>query len=275
MMRLLTRVMAFLLGITFVDAAAHAQETDYWGTRLPDQPMQFIFGYGSLINTASRNATATAPVAAIPVRVSAAFGYLRSWSDRSRSGFTALGLRRPKDGEMPTTINGVLYPVIGEDMAAFDAREQGYERVEVPHALIESVSWQPLPERGTVWVYVPMAEGKAPGIGLPLPDAKFPLAESYIDVVIEGGLEYGPAFAREIIETTRDWSPYWLNDRTLARRPWVHDKQFAQVDARLAESAPCFARRAFSEDYAAQAAVIAKQKTVRCAITSVPPRAHR
>ena len=26
---------------------------DLWGRKLPDQPTQFIFGYGSLINTAS------------------------------------------------------------------------------------------------------------------------------------------------------------------------------------------------------------------------------
>ena len=45
---------------------------------LPDQPTQFIFGYGSLINSASRNSTAGKTVPAIPVRVSAAFGYIRA-----------------------------------------------------------------------------------------------------------------------------------------------------------------------------------------------------
>ena len=115
---------------------------------------------------------------AIPVRVSAAFGYVRSWSDRARSGFTALGLRRPFEGEAPMTINGVIYPVVGNDMSAFDEREKGYVRVEVPRALIEAVSWQPLPAQGTVWVYVPKAEGRAPGEGLPVPDARFPLVES-------------------------------------------------------------------------------------------------
>jgi hypothetical protein len=195
--------------------------------------------------------------------VSAAFGYVRSWSDRAGSGFTALGLRRPYDGEAPMTINGVIYPA-GDDMSAFDQREKGYVRVEVPRALIEAVSWQALPSQGTVWVYVPKAEGKQPGEGLPVPDAKFPIVESYVDVVIEGGLEYGPEFAREIIETTRDWSAFWLNDRPLARRPWVVDKQFAKVDALLASSAPCFAQRTFSEDYAARSAAIAKRKEEVC-----------
>ena len=249
-MSAMAKIRTLIVALALVGPAAHAQSTDFWGSRLPDQPTQFIFGYGSLINTPSRADTAGKPVPAIPVRVAAAFGYVRSWSDRSTSGFTALGLRRPFEGEAPMTINGVIYPVAGNDMSAFDQREKGYVRVEVPRALIEAVSWQPLPAQGTFWVYVPKAEGKAPGEGLPLPDAKYPLVESYIDVVIEGALEYGPEFAREVIETTRDWSPYWLNDRTLARRPWVFNKQFAQVDALLASTAPCFAQRAFSEDYA-------------------------
>ncbi|SAK90322.1 hypothetical protein AWB76_06542 [Caballeronia temeraria] len=255
--------LAIAVSLAFVALAAHSQTTDFWGTRLPDQPTQFIFGYGSLINTPSRNETAGKPVAAIPVRVSAAFGYVRSWSDRSGSGFTALGLRRPLEGEAPMTINGVIYPV-GNDMSAFDQREKGYVRLEVPRALIEAVSWQALPSQGTVWVYVPKVEGEQPGERLPVPDAKFPIVESYVDVVIEGGLEYGADFAREIIETTRDWSAYWLNDRTLARRPWVFDKQFAKVDALLATTAPCFAQRAFSEDYAARSADKARHKGGVC-----------
>ncbi|WP_233833694.1 gamma-glutamylcyclotransferase family protein [Paraburkholderia sp. ZP32-5] len=261
----MAKIRSFVVVLALFSSAAYAQTTDFWGTRLPDQPTQFIFGYGSLINTSSRATTAGKPIAAIPVRVAAAFGYVRSWSDRASSGFTALGLRRPFEGEASMTINGVIYPVVGNDMSAFDEREKGYVRVEVPWALIEAVSWQPLPAQGTVWVYVPKAQNKAPGEGLAMPDARYPLVESYIDVVVEGALEYGPEFAREVIETTRDWSPYWLNDRTLARRPWVFNNQYAQVDALLATSAPCFAQRAFSEDYAA---AIAKRKSHACSLVN-------
>ena len=56
------------------------------------------------------------------------------------------------------------------------------------------------------------------------------MLESYIDVVVEGGLEFGEDFARELIETTSDWSDYWLNDRELARRR--RDGQ--QTDPRMA-----------------------------------------
>ena len=95
--------------------------------------------------------------------------------------------------------------------------------------------------------------GRRAGGGVARPDAEFPLLESYIDIVVEGGLEYGPEFARELIETTAGWSQYWLNDRELARRPWVHDAKSAVVDRMLASigpAAPQFKDRLFAEQYA-------------------------
>lgn len=247
---MLRRLAAGLTALVLTAAPVAAKE--WWGTRLP-APQHFIFGYGSLIDSASRNSTSGTKLPAIPVRVSAAFGYLRTWNDRSPSGFTALGLRKAGVGEAGATINGVLYPVDGDDIGKFDAREAGYARVEVPRAELEAVSWQPLPERGQVWVYVPVKPGGEPGVGLPAPDAAFPMLELDIDVVVEGGLEYGEDFAREVIETTADWSDYWLNDRELARRPWVHDKQAEAVDKLLAATVPAAAKlraRLFPEPFA-------------------------
>jgi hypothetical protein len=244
------RVLFFL--VMLAAFAPSASAGDFWGRKLPDQPVNFIFGYGSLISSSSRESTAGAPIHAIPARISAGFGYIRSWNDRSRSGFTALGLRRPEPGEEASTINGVVYPVAGNDMAAFDAREAGYVRVEVPPDKVEAVSWERLPEIGKIWVYIPGLPGKAPGVDLPLPDAAFPMLESYIDVVIEGALEYGPGYAQEVIQTTKDWSGYWLNDRELARRPWVFDRKYGAVDKLLSALAPHFVDRLFPEQYAAR-----------------------
>lgn len=240
-----------LVGLAW--SAGSADEADWWGHKLANPPSQFIFGYGSLINTQSRDSTSTTPIPAIPVRVSRAFGYIRAWNDRSPSGFTALGLRRAGPGERADTINGVLYPVDGDNMARFDARESGYARVEIPHDAIEAVSWQGLPDSGHIWVYVPQAAGHKPGEELPEPTADFPLLESYIDVVIEGGLQYGPDFAREIIATSAGWNQYWLNDRELGRRPWVHDRLSSQVDGLLEQTEPAasvFADRLFAEAFA-------------------------
>jgi hypothetical protein len=108
------------------------------------------------------------------------------------------------------------------------------------------------PGEGRFWVYVPAIPGKEPGAGLPPADIRFPVLESYIDVVVEGALEYGPEFAREIIVTTKGWSEYWLNDRELARRPWVFDSRSAAVDKILAAYAPDFAERKFPEEFAAK-----------------------
>lgn len=248
-MRSIRVVTAALLFAVVSTAAAAA---DFWGTMLPDQPSNFVFGYGSLINTASRNATVARPIHAIPVRVSAAFDYVRAWDDRSPSGFTALGLERPGAGEKPMTINGVLFPVDGNDMAALDSREAGYVRVDVPRADIQAVSWEALPARGRIWAYIPEIPGKKPGVDLPPPNASFPLLQSYIDVVVEGGLEYGPGFAREIIATTTGWSRYWLNDREEPRRPWVFDKSYQTVDRLLEMNAPDFKHRLLPEQYAVQ-----------------------
>jgi hypothetical protein len=136
-----TRLIALGAALLF---ALLAGAKDWQGVMLPDQPTQFIFGYGSLINSMSRNATVGKIVPAIPARVSAAFGYLRAWDDRSSSGFTSLGLRTPREGEKASTINGVLYPVEGGDMAKYDTRERGYRRVEVPRDDLEAICSSPM-----------------------------------------------------------------------------------------------------------------------------------
>jgi len=230
-------------------ASGAAFATDYWGRMLPGQPTDFIFGYGSLIDTASRNATAGHSTPAIPVRVSAAFGYVRTWDDRTSTGFTALGLARAGPGEHAMTINGVLFPVEGNDLPAFDARESGYARIEVPRDDIEALSWERLPLQGRIWVYIPEIPGRPPGVDLPQPNASFPLLQSYIDVVMEGGLEYGSGFAKEIIETTAGWSSDWLNDRAFGRRPWMLGRRYSVVDGLLAALAPHFGDRLFPEQY--------------------------
>lgn len=249
---------AILAGlVAWIAFPQRAAATDWQGHKLPNIPTNFIFGYGSLINSASRNSSVTTPISAIPVRVLAAFGYVRTWNDRSASGFTALGLRKIEAGQIGHTINGVLYPVEGADMSNFDVREKGYVRIEVPITEIEAVGWQRLPEAAHIWTYVPVLSvdhngSGVPGQGLPEPDAMFPLLQSYIDVVVEGGLEYGQDFAREILETTDGWSHFWLNDRELARRPWVHDPRSDIVDGLLTASpaaAAEFPSRAFPEIY--------------------------
>lgn len=243
---------AAILLLAVLLPAGMAGAEDFWDRKLPDPPADFVFGYGSLINTASRDATAGHRTTAIPARVGAGFGFLRCWCDRSATGFTALGLRRTEPGETATTINGVLYPVVGKEMSDFDSREGGYARIEIPRDQIQAASWQPLPESGRIWVYVPVTPGHPPGTDLLAPSTDFPLLQSYIDVVLEGGLEYGAEYAREILATTTGWNEYWLNDREMPRRPWVFDKQAAATDKLLAAAVPHFTDRLLPEEYAAK-----------------------
>ncbi|WP_232631273.1 gamma-glutamylcyclotransferase family protein [Methylobacterium sp. Leaf118] len=230
-----------------------APPTGYWGRRLPDLPTDFIFGYGSLINGHLRDQTSMKPIAGSPVRLSAAFGHLRAWIFRCPTGFTALGLRPPRRGEAPMTVNGVIYPVAHNDLAAFDLREAGYRRIPVPPGQIEAVSWQPLPVSGTIWVYVPIDDAEFSQVGPASGD--FPILQSYIDAVVEGALDYGDDYARELIETTADWNRFWLNDRAMARRPWIYDRHYAETDQLLSTIAPAsahFQDRLFPGPFAAR-----------------------
>lgn len=252
MRQLLVNILVLFIFGSGVLPPASAQ--DYWGQKSIKSPENFIFGYGSLISTKSRNSSVATPIPAIPVRVSSKFGFIRSWNVRSPSGFTALGLRKPYPGETAATINGVLFPVEGGDMGAYDKREDGYVRIGIPLADIEALSWQGIPGASKIWVYVPTIDGGDPGVGLPGANSKFPLLQSYIDVVIEGAMEYGDDYANELIATTRDWAPHWLNDRILARRPWVAEKQYGQIDG-LLKKVPALQNRQLPEDYSASLAV--------------------
>jgi len=231
------------------------QKSDYWGQRLAYAPTQFLFGYGSLVNTASRNATAGRPIPAVPARISTAFGHVRSWGEHIPTGFTALVVRRAHSGEAPTTINGVLYPVDEKELPRFDEREIGYKRAPVPLNVIESAGWQRLPADANIWIYVFADNGARPEDHAETPDRNHPILQSYIDLVVEGALEYGEDFAGELIGTIGDWNQFWLNDRELPRRPWVFNKSYRTVDRVLAGTAPAsfrFKERAFPEVFSAR-----------------------
>lgn len=248
------------LGATLLTAGAAAlagpaaAQASYWG-RKTEQPSDFIFGYGSLINTPSREGTGRPGMHALPARLSPEFGHVRSWCARSgRLGWTALGLRPRRPGEAGWSINGVLFPVEPTLMPRFDRRESNYDRVAVPRQMIEAISWEDLPAQGTIWVYVPKSVA-IPGTEPLLPDLNNPILQSYLDLCMEGALEFGPDFAREFVATTADWGSFWLNDRQIARRPWVENKQASVIDEILATTAPAsaaFGSRLYSEAYAAR-----------------------
>ena len=239
----------------------------------------FIVGFGSIIQTRSRVASDPNALDAAPCRINAAFGYVREWNfQASTAQICALGLRKCRPHELGATINGVIFPA-PDDMAAFDTRENGYQRVEVPASMVELLAWQELPLEARVYVYVPYApavcakygvdehtslprcmgpeppagllQSEAAGLGLLPPSLEYPILQTYIDVCISGCLEHGEAFAEEFVRTTFKWSAYWLNERELARRPWVHQKAYVRIDALLRRCVPTyFAHRKLESEYA-------------------------
>jgi len=95
-----------------------------------------IFAVGSLINDASRAASAGSSGAAAPARLLPSFGASRSWCFRAVSGFTALGLTFNDPGEA-TAVNGCVFRVLLSELATLDARERGYSRLLVPRHQFE------------------------------------------------------------------------------------------------------------------------------------------
>ena len=94
-------------------------------------------------------------------------------------------------------------------------------------------------------------QSEGAGRGLLPPSAEYPILQTYVDVCLTGCLEHGEEFAREFIQTTFLWAPYWLNERELARRPWLHQKQNVKIDRLLKEHVPeYYERRRLESEYA-------------------------
>jgi cation transport regulator ChaC len=192
---------------------------------------QYIFGYGSLIEQASRMRTAPAARYILPARVR---GYVRGWWARTGSiGFTTTFL-----GAVPkptASINGVVYAVTEAELKASNDREEGYTPTDITSAL-EMLTGGPAP-KGNVWMYV--NDFKPGQLKKSLPTAQIPIVQSYVDICLTGCLQIEegfPAttgFAAEFITSTLEWSKYWENDRVNARRPFTTVPLSSKIDELL------------------------------------------
>jgi hypothetical protein len=194
--------------------------------------LDYIFGYGSLINTESRVETAkTGPAIAVRVRE-----LQRKWNFVSlRNAMTALGaIAASKEG----SVNGVLFSVSPDGLSQFDQRESGYIRVPLKQSTIARYDGQQLPE-GEFWTYVTKDDSWHPTM-------ECPILQSYLDVVICGCLEIKEefahekeAFAHEFVRTTENWNCPIENDRASPKyeRPIRHAYDTSIIDRILTASA--------------------------------------
>jgi hypothetical protein len=194
----------------------------------------YVFGYGSLIERASRTRTNPEAVGAWPAQVT---GFERGWfhqftkSENVGSSCTYLGaLEDPR-----VTINGVIYYVA--DFEKTKQRETGYTARLVPPEKIEMLDGAG-PWGGDKKLYI--FESNPDNISQtkePTPDV--PMVQSYVDICVNGCLEiealYRSAggFVQEFIKTSTGWNKFWVNDRLYPRRPFIYVPKAEAIDQAL------------------------------------------
>ena len=129
-----------------------------------------------------------------------------------------------------------------------------------PISDFETLSWQQLPD-GVEDIIV---QGVLPETVF-APSPAYPLLQTNLDEAMNRFALYGPEFAREYLETTRGWPCYWLNDREIARRPWI--KQVREGKRQEEGGAPPCVCYASVLVYLCVLIAVGKAKTPPCVLT--------
>lgn len=173
----------------------------------------YFFGYGSLVNRRTH-----AYPDARPARL---HGWRRIWRSTPHSTQAVLSVRRLGAG----TIDGLVAAVPGQDWAALDRREAGYDRHVLGGDVVHDLHAQ-----ARVQVYA------VPPATRPDADAG-PILLSYLDVVVQGFLaHYGAEGAAAFFASTDGWDRPLIDDRAAPRYPRhqaLEPSERAAVDAHL------------------------------------------
>jgi hypothetical protein len=186
--------------------------------------MQYIFGYGSLICADSRSRTGVSSEAyAVSIT-----GIARRWSVPVPDyGATALGAHQDENSQC----NGVIFAVDNDNLARFDQRERGYDRIRIDWNQVQNLGYEPLPAENPLWAYV--------GFDSDDPVPHRPILQTYLDVILNGCLAINPDFAERFIATTTPWQ-HLRNDRNAPGypRPLSDDSRHPDIDALLNRTLP-------------------------------------
>ncbi len=179
----------------------------------------YIFGYGSLINSASRLLTGQTGNA-YPATVS---GFNRHWSKVDTSYKISPLVATSGKG----TVNGVLIEIDATELSRFDKREAGYQRMLIPTSQLDSE--HPFNTGVDVWIYV--KEHTLP------PCREIPIMQSYVDTVLAGCLSISLQFTEHFMLSTLGWDHPIENDRLhpkYGRFTGIQDHQISVIDNLIA-----------------------------------------
>lgn len=200
---------------------------------------QYVFGYGSLIDRASRTRTNPSATYAIPVvsgNISRGW-----WIHGTPIGYSTCFLAiQPQAG---ARCNGVIYPVNDIELAALDKREAYYTRIKISANDITRLDGgDPLEPDALIWTYA--VEDGLRTVATP----EYPIVQSYVDICLNGCFDIEDTFPQAkaagyiemFITETHDWSYFWENDRIFPRRPLSNQPRAFQIDRALRQYVPDF-----------------------------------
>jgi hypothetical protein len=188
---------------------------------------QFIFGYGSFIESKSRAMTSPSALYASPANV---VGLQRGWFGRV-GGVSLSPTYLGAGADVSSNCNGVIFQVLQQQLEAFDKHETGYQRERVTPNNITMLDGSKCAPEGDIWFYANIEKRYA--------SPEFPIVQSYVDVCLNGCLEIEATFplAREaefaetFLKTSTNWSKYWVNDRIYPRRAFIYVPNADRIDA--------------------------------------------
>lgn len=192
---------------------------------MADRP-QYIFGYGSLVESKSRAMTWSSALYASPAVVD---GIERGWFDQTGGpsySTTYLGAVAAQGSQC----NGVIFPISAQGLASYDQRETGYKRERIDQANIKMLDGSGAPPDGDIWFYANQKKQYA--------SPQLPIVQSYVDICLNGCLEIESTyplakqakFAETFIRTCSNWSEWWVNDRLYPRRAFIYCPNASKID---------------------------------------------
>jgi hypothetical protein len=187
---------------------------------------QYIFGYGSLVESKSRAMTWPSAIYASPAIVK---GIERGWFDQTGGpslSTTYLGAVAAEGSQC----NGVIFSITAQGLASYDQRETGYKREKIAAGSITMLDGTSAAPDGDIWYYANQKKRYA--------SPELPIVQSYVDVCMNGCLEIEATyplakkakFAETFLKTCSNWSEWWVNDRLYPRRAFIYVPNASKID---------------------------------------------